>query len=246
MIPDQNNLMLRMVSVSAGYDTTPVLRSVSLSLRRGEILAVMGPSGCGKSTLVRVAANLLAPTAGQVVRASDESGQVAVMFQHTLLQPWLTAASSIALPARLKGAHADVRGLIRAVRLEGLEKRYPFQLSGGEQRRVALARALAQSPSLLCLDEPFTGVDELTREELLVLVSRVLHERMLPCLLVTHSPLESVFLADRVVALGGYPATVKDEVAINLPQPRQLRMLDSDEFHRTVRSVSRLLREGRE
>lgn len=244
MIADPNKVVLRMASVTAGYGRRPVLAGVSLDIRHGEVLAVMGPSGCGKSTLVRVVAKLLAPTSGHVTCHNAGTEDVAVMFQHALLQPWLNVTSAVALPARLRNTQADVTGLLRAVRLQGLEQRYPFQLSGGEQRRVALARALAQSPSLLCLDEPFSGVDELTREELLALVSRVLSERGLPCLLVTHSPLESVFLADRVVVLGGSPTTIVGELPIEMPQPRQLSVLDGHDFQAIVRRVSRMLREG--
>lgn len=242
MTSTDSRTVLRFEHVTAGYGATPVLADVSLSVQTGEVVAVMGPSGCGKSTMVRLAADLMPSLHGEVIWCAHHGREVAVMFQNLLLQPWLSVADNITLPARLKGQTVDADTLLRLVHLEGFGKRYPFQLSGGEQRRVALGRALAQFPRLLCLDEPFAGVDELTREELLILVSRVLFERSLSCLLVTHSPLESVFLADRVLVLAGRPTRVVGEIHVSLAHPRLVSAFDSTEFQAIVAEVRHMLR----
>ncbi|HBR18623.1 MAG: hypothetical protein A2Y13_12930 [Planctomycetes bacterium GWC2_45_44] len=226
--------VLQITNVTAGYNSSIVLKNLSLKLGNGEVMAVMGPSGCGKSTLIKLIANLLQPFSGCIQLIGYDMRSIAVMFQSPLLQPWLCVETNVALPARLQGKTIDTNSLLTAVGLSGFEKRYPFELSGGEQRRVALARALAQSPSILCLDEPFTGVDELTRERLFELLSGILYNQKISCLFVSHNPYESVFLADRLLVLGRKPTTLIAEIEIDLERPRRAELMKTQQFYKFV------------
>lgn len=234
--------VLNVKDVTAGYNGDAILKDISFNLCDSEIVAVMGPSGCGKSTLIRLLANLMSPFSGHIELSDYEVKSIAVMFQTPLLQPWLSVETNIALPARLHGNTVATSELLVAVGLAGYEKRYPFELSGGEQRRVALARALAQFPSVLCLDEPFAGVDELTKERLLELIAKILYERKIPCILVSHNPYESVFLADRLLLLDGKPASLIAEIGIKLEHPRKIELMKTQQFYDYVALVREHMR----
>jgi thiamine transport system ATP-binding protein len=206
--------VLAVRDVTAGYDTAPVLRDVSLSVAAGEIVALLGPSGSGKSTLLRVIAGLVAPTAGTVHLDGEDitalpthRRDVGMVFQDEQLFPHRDVAGNIAFGLRMHGwrrpdIERRVAELLDLVGLAGFERRDVTSLSGGEAKRVALARSLAPSPRVLLLDEPLTGLDRELHDRLAVDVARILRAAGTTALLVTHDGEEAAAIADRVVRLG--------------------------------------------
>jgi len=204
-------------------------RNVDLQIRNREVLCVVGPSGCGKTTLLRCIGGLLAPSSGQVlidgqVVARPREG-VAIVFQHFGLLPWKTVVDNVAFGLRIAGTPAAViaerlRHYIGLVGLTGFENHYPYQLSGGMQQRVGLARALAIDPEILLMDEPFASVDAQTREVLQEELLQ-LHERERKTMLfITHSIDEAIILGDRVAVMAARPGQVKGILSVEFPRPR--------------------------
>lgn len=214
-----------------GADAVTAIGDVSLTVEQGEFVSVVGPSGCGKTTLLNLLAGLLRPTSGRAVMEDQPidgpPANVAVVFQkyERSLLPWSTNLENVVLPLRNMSFSRDEqqeRALValRSVGLESVVDQYPWQLSGGMQQRVALARAVAYEPHLLLMDEPFASVDAQTRAELEDLTLRVRAEFDVTVLLVTHDIDEAVYMADRVVVLGGVPTEVTEIVDVPLGRPR--------------------------
>ncbi len=209
--------MLRIHECSAGYGDRAVVQGISIEVGEGETGCVIGPSGCGKTTLLKAAAGLLAPIAGSVtldgeqVNAGDR--RVSIIFQSYGLFPWLTAQQNVALGLRLRGTGRRERERIASRELErlglgGQAHRYPASLSGGQLQRVAIARSMALTPRLLLLDEPFSALDALSREDLQDTLLDTLRAHRLCALMVTHSIEEAVFLGSRIWVLGGAPGRI--------------------------------------
>ncbi len=229
------------------------LRHVDLGVDQGEFVAVVGRSGCGKSTLLRLIAGLIRPTAGRIiVDGSPVTGprrDVALMFQRPALLPWRSVLDNVMLPAEVFGwprrqRRQEAGELLEKVGLAGFEKRLPHELSGGMQQRVALCRALIQRPRLLLMDEPFSALDALTREELAVELQRIHMQLRTTVLFVTHAISEAVLLADRVVVLSARPGQVRKIVDVDIPRPRSLGMgAHVDEVARASAELHELLME---
>ena len=234
MVSDRDHLSLE--GVSHGYPGTgEVLADVDLALPRGSFTAVVGPSGCGKSTLVRLLAGIEAPEAGTVdvmgsttARARADQ-RIGLVPQAAALLPWLTVADNVALPWRVnRGADRrraerlphDVSALLATVGLAEAADRYPAQLSGGMQQRVAVARAFATRPDVLLMDEPFSALDELTAEALRARLLALWEQTRATVVMVTHSVREAVVLADAVVVMSAHPGRVHAVVGVDLPRPR--------------------------
>jgi len=221
-----------------GDRSLTALADVSLTAGRGEFVSVIGPSGCGKTTLLRLIGGLLEPTAGSVrvagrePRAAQRSKEIGYVFQDASLLPWRSVLENVRLPLEVNRRNRSRRSnrpeqLLELVRLEGFERHYPRELSGGMQQRVAIARALVFEPSLLLMDEPFGALDEITREgmryELLRIWQASLEEGQAvrkTVVFVTHSIPEAILLSDRVIVLSSAPGTVRAAVEIDLPRPR--------------------------
>jgi ABC-type nitrate/sulfonate/bicarbonate transport system ATPase subunit len=235
---------IEVCDVSLAYDTPAGhvigVDSASFAIEASEFVCLVGPSGCGKSTLLNIIAGFLAPTSGEVrVGGRVVTGQGldrGVVFQDfAQLFPWRTALRNVAFGLEMKGVskkerHDIALEQLRLVKLEKFAHAYPHHLSGGMQQRVAIARALAYNPSVLLMDEPFAALDALTRDDMLKLVSEVWRETRKTVVYVTHNVAEAVYLADRVVVMTPHPGTVKIELPIGLPRPRDplsVRFLDS-------------------
>jgi NitT/TauT family transport system ATP-binding protein len=229
-----------------GSSAITALRDISFRIADGAFVAVVGPSGCGKSTLLKILAGLLPPSDGGV----DLKGQpiagprrdIGVVFQSPVLFPWRTVMGNVMLPAdvqRLDKAVMQRRGLelLNLVGLAGFERRYPRELSGGMQQRVGIVRALLHDPAILLMDEPFGALDAMTRETLNVELQRIWMQRRTTVLFITHSTAEAVFLADRVIVLTPRPGTIGDDFEVDLPRPRDLGIMNTEQFGHYVRRI---------
>ncbi|UCC96045.1 MAG: ABC transporter ATP-binding protein [Candidatus Omnitrophota bacterium] len=233
--------VLQVNNLCTGFNKTKVLSEINLTIDNGEVVALMGPSGCGKTTCIKSIADLISIWSGEVCLDIPSEKKFSVMFQWPLLQPWLNAKENIEMPCLIEHKKCDSEVLIEAVGLAGSEYKYPWELSGGMQRRVALARALVSQPGLLLLDEPFTGVDELTREKLYELLESIIYQSRIPCLFVTHNVYEAVYLADRIAVMTQVPATIADVLTVNIPRPRQPRIRNESKFINLVEKLRGLL-----
>lgn len=228
--------MIRVRGVSKSFNgrrgTVEALRGIELDVGDGEFVAVLGRSGCGKSTLLRVIAGLLPASSGEV-RIADEPVReprrdVAILFQRPALLPWRSVLDNVLLPIQVHGRprpehRESARQLLSTVGLDApFHKRLPHELSGGMQQRVALCRSLIQRPRVMLMDEPFSALDALTREELCEVLQRVHMEYAATVVLVTHSIEEAVLLADRVVVLSPRPGQVRTVLDVPVPRPRSL------------------------
>lgn len=249
----ETNAQVEFRSVSKRFGGGPVvLERISLSANRGEFISLIGPSGCGKSTILRMIAGLASVTEGIVSVAGKSPNEVPTnlgfVFQEPTLLPWLTVAQNIEAPQRLRGVSrleraATVKRVLEWVRLPEKAKAYPRQLSGGQKMRVSIARALALTPSLLLLDEPFGALDEMSREHLNEELLALHREQGWTAFFVTHSVAEAVFLSDRVVVMAPNPGRVHAEISVNLPKRRTDETRLTRDYHETVAHVSRVLRE---
>ena len=205
---------------------THVLDRIDLSVKEGEFVSIIGPSGCGKSTLLKIIAGLDTDHEGSVLLGGQQvdrpSRQKGFIFQEHRLFPWLTVEKNIA--ANLSLGDADIRNrvqeMIKLVRLEGFEKAYPKQLSGGMSQRVAIARALMRQPQVLLLDEPFGALDAFTRNHMQEVLLDIWRRNKTTMLLVTHDIDEAVFLSSRIIVMDARPGRIKAVIANDLSHPR--------------------------
>lgn len=222
------------------------LQAVNLTIASGEFVSILGPSGCGKTTLLRMAAGLLKPSRGQVkIGGKPVEGprpDFGMVFQQALLLPWLTVLQNVLLPVDVQGRRvSDFRNrairLIEMIGLRGFENRYPFELSGGMQQRVALARSLIHDPSVLFMDEPFAALDAMTRENMGVELLNIWEANKTTTVFVTHGISEGVFLSDRIVVMSARPGRVSQIVDIPFQRPRDLALMATPEFAQLVGEI---------
>jgi NitT/TauT family transport system ATP-binding protein len=229
------------------------LDNLSFVIEAQQFVCVLGPSGCGKSTLLRILAGLLRPTAGQVLfrskpldgppqRVGGLQRPVGYVFQNANLMPWRTVLDNILLPLELLNtpraqALEQAHELVALVGLQGFEDALPPDLSGGMAQRVAIARALIHDPALLLLDEPFGSLDALTRERMGTELLQIWQMRRKTVVMVTHSIAEALFLADRVLVLSPRPGTLRLDLTVSLPRPREEGMRYSPAFGELARKL---------
>jgi NitT/TauT family transport system ATP-binding protein len=236
---------------------TIALEDIGLDIAPGEFVSLIGPSGCGKSTLLRVIGDLIAPSEGKVVVNGKPAHQArldrdyGIVFQDAVLYDWRTVAKNIALPLELggwdKGRRRErVAEMLGLVELDGFGDHYPWQLSGGMQQRVSIARALSFSPALLLMDEPFGALDEMTRERLNAELLRIWADTQSTIVFVTHSIAEAVFLSTRVVVMSPRPGRISTVIEIDLPQPRTAATREEPRFFELVTAVREALHLGSE
>jgi NitT/TauT family transport system ATP-binding protein len=229
-----------------GVEGTLALQGTTLSVGKGEFIAVVGPSGCGKSTLMRLVTGLWPTTAGSVLVAGKEvDGPLSIAgmaFQNPTLLPWRNILDNVMLPLEVVEPHrrllskeranyvARAKDLIKLVGLDGFDQKFPYELSGGMQQRASLCRALIHEPALLMLDEPFAALDVFTREDLWSVLQDVWMARRPTVILVTHDLREAAFLADRVLVMSSRPGRIIAERMVALPRPRTLETTYTPEF----------------
>jgi NitT/TauT family transport system ATP-binding protein len=241
---------VRVASLKKTYGKIEAIREVSFEVADGEFLSVLGPSGCGKSTLLMMIAGLIAPTGGDVrVKGAVVDGprrEVGMVFQTPVLLPWRTVLHNVLFPIELLRLprpqyHARAMELLRMAKIEDFAGLLPRQLSGGMRQRASICRALVHDPSLLLMDEPFSALDAITRDEMGVELLRIWQANRKTVIFVTHSIREAAFLSDRVLVMGRRPSSIIDELRIELPRPRQLDMTEDEDFNRYVRHLRKAI-----
>jgi NitT/TauT family transport system ATP-binding protein len=236
-----------------GANAIAALQDIDFSVADGEFMSIVGPSGCGKSTLLKILAGLIPASTGEAaLNGTPIEGprkDIGMVFQSPVLFPWRSVLGNVLLPADVQrlGREAMTRralDLIALVGLSGFENRYPWELSGGMQQRVALVRALIHDPALLLMDEPFGALDALTREAMNVELQRIWLERRKTVLFVTHSTAEAIFLADRVLVMTPRPGRIGDLLRIDLPRPRTLDVMTTAAFGTYAKRIRLALNTG--
>lgn len=217
----------------------PALKNVSFEVLRGEFLSIVGPSGCGKSTLLRILAGTEKPDSGFV--SFPLNSKVSFIFQQFALFPWLTVKENIRFPLDMKGQNNNklVSDLMEEMDLNGFEEKHPKELSGGMKQRVGIARALAASPSIILMDEPFSSLDAFTADKLRKKFLKIWSKSDVTIVLVTHLIEEAAELSDRVLVMTPRPGTIEDDFHINIPRPRDKR---SSEFYSIVDKMEQRVR----
>ena len=255
--------MFELVGVSktfeARHGTTLALSDISLTIAGEEFVAIIGQSGCGKTTLLRILAGLVRPSAGEVraagrplwadgVRDREVAGKLGLVFQDANLFPWYTVEDNIGLPLKLRGMpkagrRARAHELCELVGLQGFERAYPRELSGGMRQRASIARALSYRPEVLLMDEPFGALDALTRDKMNLELQRIAAATRATVVLVTHAINEAVFLADRVVLLSPRPGRLRSLTPVPFPRPRHLDLESEPAFQDIARELRHQLDE---
>jgi NitT/TauT family transport system ATP-binding protein len=257
---------IELEGVTKRYQTrqgsTLALSDVSLSVGRKEFVVLIGQSGCGKTTLLRILAGLIQPTEGDVrvggsslwsgARRDDEAlSKLGLVFQDANLFPWYSVEDNISLPLRLRGVGKAERmkrahELCELVGLTGFEGAYPRELSGGMRQRVSIARALSYNPEILLMDEPFGALDALTRDKMNVELQRIADASDATVVFVTHSIMEAVFLADRVVLLSARPGRIRSVTDVGYERPRSVDVQSDTGFQELVKELRHQLEEDEE
>jgi NitT/TauT family transport system ATP-binding protein len=249
-----NVVELEGVKKTFGGGTT-ALMDIDLEIGDREFISLIGPSGCGKSTLLRIIGDLIEPSAGAVrvngkpARQARADHDYGIVFQDAVLYDWRTVARNIALPLELAGWDRRRRAqrideMLALVELQAFADHHPWQLSGGMQQRVSIARALSFDPALLLMDEPFGALDEMTRERLNAELLRIWDASGSTIVFVTHSIAEAVFLSTRVVVMSARPGRISDVIPVDLPQPRTAATREETRFFELVTRVREALHLG--
>jgi NitT/TauT family transport system ATP-binding protein len=255
MISDSTGLIeCRDIGVVYGADDAKVqaVKDVSLNVQPGEFVSLIGPSGCGKSTLLSIVAGFTKATTGQAtldgVPIRKPGSERGVVFQQYSLFPWLTVRKNVEFGLKMAGVprakrETDARTLLGLAGLLAFENHYPDQLSGGMKQRIGIVRALATSPQVLLMDEPFGALDTQTRAVMQEILTNMWQQFRISVLFITHDIEESVFLSDRVYVMTARPGRIKAEIKVPLPRPRTAEMTGSKEFTDLVRQLKGLIRE---
>lgn len=251
----KSRLELRNVTKAYGdeWERQVVIEGLSVEITPGELTVVVGPSGCGKTTLVNLIAGFEMPDRGQILLdgrpVTGPGRDRMVVFQETALMPWQTTYQNIIFGPRLRG---DLKGealrkeaerLLLKVGLSEFKNKYPLQLSGGMQRRAELARAMINNPHIMIMDEPFRGLDAMSRELMQEFFLRLFEENRRTNLFVTSEIDEAIFLADRIIVLSNRPARAREVIEVGLPRPRDYKMLSSSEAYAIKREAMAMLHE---
>ena len=244
---------LNMVYRGRGTETV-ALKDATEEVKEGEFVSLIGPSGCGKTTLLRLIADLIQPTSGELIvtgkspREARLAREYGYVFQAPALLEWRSVIKNVMLPLEIMGYGKDEQRsqaaqLLETVGLKDFHKQYPWQLSGGMQQRVSIARALAFDPKLLLMDEPFGALDEITRETMNLELLRLWQETKKTVVFVTHSIPEAVFLSSRIFVMTPRPGKIERVIEVDLPYPRETKTRESQRFFELATEVRESLRD---
>lgn len=256
-VVDSREVVYELRNVGKTYKRNKVvaLESVSLTLKHGSFSSVIGSSGCGKSTLLKIMAGLIPPSAGRVVLQNQPvkgpRRDIGMMFQQATLFPWRTTIENIVLPIEIRDgrkaaelAKSRAHELLEVVGLNGFADVFPNELSGGMAQRASICRMLITEPAVLLLDEPFSALDELSRDMMNMELQRICNEKDATAFLVTHSIPEAVILSDHIYVMKPRPGRIAEIVTVDLPRPRTLDMITTPGFGATVDYIRGLLDKG--
>jgi NitT/TauT family transport system ATP-binding protein len=259
-VPDASSVSAPLVSVANVQKTyftrqgqVQAVASASINVARGEFISLLGPSGCGKSTLLMMMAGLERPTGGSIVLGGTEvrepRREIGVIFQDATLLPWKSALENVLFPVRILKLPIETyrrraRELLAMVGLSDFENKKPSQLSGGMRQRVAICRALIHDPDILLMDEPFSALDAITRDQMNVALSEILETYKKTVIFVTHSIREAAFLSDRVVVMGGRPSTIVLDMKMPFERPRRFEIEETAEFTAVCRKLRLTIEEA--
>jgi NitT/TauT family transport system ATP-binding protein len=247
--------VVKIEALTKQFGETTALQGIDLEIAEREFVSLIGPSGCGKSTLLRIVGDLIEPTSGTVAvngkpaRQARTDRDYGIVFQDPVLYDWRTVAKNVALPLEMarwprQRRNERVQKMLELVELQGFENHRPWQLSGGMQQRVSIARALAFDPPLLLMDEPFGALDEMTRERLNMELLSIWEASGSTIVFVTHSIAEAVFISTRVVVMSPRPGRISEVIPIDLPQPRTASTREEPRFFELVTRVREALHLG--
>ena len=237
-------------SVQKSYGEIEAIRDASFALIAGEFVSVLGPSGCGKSTLLMMIAGLISPGAGKItVGGSPVRGprrEIGIVFQSPVLLPWRSIIDNVLFPIEMlklprRKFLPRARELLEMAKIGEFARKLPRELSGGMRQRAAICRALIHDPTLLLMDEPFSALDAMTRDEMGLELLRIWQANRKSVLFVTHSIREAAFLSDRVLVMGRRPASMIAEIRIDTPRPRSLEMMEHPDFNAYVRELRKAI-----
>lgn len=234
---------------------TIALKDIDLQIEQGEFISLIGPSGCGKSTLLRLVGDLIRPSSGELAVNGKPPHQArldqdyGIVFQAPVLYEWRSVLKNVQLPLELRGYSRSereqrAREMLALVELDGFERHYPWQLSGGMQQRASIARALAIKPALLLMDEPFGALDEMTRERMNMELHNIWRRTKTTIIFVTHSIAEAVFMSTRVVVMSARPGRITEVLDIDLPVPRTYETRETTRYFKLVNEVRDRLRDA--
>ncbi|MCA0317153.1 MAG: ABC transporter ATP-binding protein [Proteobacteria bacterium] len=246
--PDGSLVSIRSVGKTyfTGSSAIPAVASASLEVARGEFVSLLGPSGCGKSTLLMMIAGLEKPTSGAIDLLGSPvlapRRDIGIIFQDATLLPWKSALENVLFPIRILKLPLDrymqrAHELLAMVGLAGFEHKKPGELSGGMRQRVAICRSLIHDPDILLMDEPFSALDAITRDQMNVALSEILETYKKTVIFVTHSIREAAFLSDRVVVMGGRPSGIILDMPMPFPRPRRFEVEETVEFTQVCREL---------
>ena len=234
---------------SSDGDTVSALSGVDLTIERREFVSIIGPSGCGKSTILRLISGLLPPTSGEVTvfghKMVEPRDDIGFVFQRPTLLPWLRILDNVTFPVRHTTGRVDAETrdraeqLLKMMRLSEFSNKLPRELSGGMQQRVAIARALLQDPDILLMDEPFSALDALTRDELSIELLSILSARPKTVVFVTHSIPEALLLSDRIAVMSPRPGRIQEVIDVPMPRPRGLDTMLIPSFNEMANDIRR-------
>lgn len=239
---------LNMVYETDKGDKVTALTDVNLEIESSSFVSLLGPSGCGKTTLLRIIADLIAPTSGSVSVGGMSPTQarmarkLGMVFQSAVLYDWRSVLKNVEMPLEImhlpRGERRDrAEHMLEMVGLKDFAHRYPYELSGGMQQRVSIARALAVNPGILLMDEPFSALDEFTREKLHDDLLGIWKENKMTVVFVTHNISESVYLSDKVVVMSPHPGRVSAVLDISLNRPRCAQMRETEEYYDYIAEI---------
>ncbi|MGQ8366738.1 ABC transporter ATP-binding protein [Glaciecola sp. 1036] len=247
----QNCVQLNGVCHTFNPQQGPVIQNVNLSIKRHEFVAIVGPSGCGKSTLLRMVSGLLMPTSGKVkvfdLEVTKPREDVGIVFQKPTLLPWLSVIKNVLFPLKHKyGRYSKEQqkrafDLLEMAGLSAFADKMPNELSGGMQQRVGIVRALLLNPDILLMDEPFSALDALTREQIGFDLLDIWKAQPKTVLFITHSISEAALLADRIVIMSKRPSTVAKIIEVDLPRPRTTKTIELPQFSKITAEVRELI-----